>query len=532
MLSSGFGVHRHQRRLGRVGLALLGCTLAATAALVVPASAHSGNPDAVHFRPGSEDLGDPLAPGLGNGGYLVDNYDITLHYAPAAGMLVGDTIITAKATENLSRFDLDFALPATSVTVNGVAATSKTVPGPPYSYSSDLRVTPAAGIRAGSALRIEVTYAAKPGSVKLAHESSWQVTPTGIACWNEPIAASEWWYPGNDYPSDKATYDVTVTVPKAYTVVTNGTLAGRSVHGADATEHWHSDNPMASYLAGLFIGKYDVVRGTALGDVPTYTAYESGGGAIMQRARRDVSQTPQVLQFLQSKWGAFPFASAGGVVYRYLYPTAFEMQNRPIYASGLWENDAHDMWAVVHENAHQWFGDSVTASRWRHFWLAEGFATYSEWLWSQATGEGTAEQLFLSIYGSYPKTDTFWRQSVVKPAYALPIQAYERGGMTLQALRNRVGSSTFFAIMRGWAQTHRGTSQSTASFVTYAESMTSVDLSRFFQVWLYSTHRPAPTEADGFPSSARAALARGGVAMPASLPEIRRSDSILAANGQ
>ena len=403
-------------RVGQVAAAVCGLLLFG---LSIPAAQATSTKSAVHFSPGAPDLGDPLTPGLGNGGYKVSHYDIDLHYEPSTGVLTGDTVVEAVATQNLSRFDLDFALPAKSVTVNGSAAKFTTVPGPKYSYSADLVVTPSAGIRTGTTMQIEVTYRAKPGRVKYGGYSDWHETPTGIESLDEPSAASEWWFPGNDYPSDKATYDVTVTVPKGHTVVTNGTLVSRSVLGSDVTEHWHTGAPMASYLAVMMIGRYDVVKGTVLGHVPSYTAYESGGGVLMARARRDVSQTPDVLAFLQSTWGRYPFSSAGGIVWRYLFPTAFETQGRPTYAMGMWENNAHDIWAVVHENAHQWFGDSVTASRWRHFWLAEGFATYSEWVWSKAQGEGQRSSCSCRSTGATRRTTRSGRRPSRSPTTPL-----------------------------------------------------------------------------------------------------------------
>ncbi len=323
-------------RVGQVAAAVCGLLVVG---LSIPAAQATSTKSVVHFSPGAPDLGDRLTPGLGNGGYTVSHYDIDLHYEPSTGVLTGDTVVEAVATQNLSRFDLDFALPAKSVTVNGSAAKFTTVPGPKYSYSADLVVTPSAGIRTGTTMQIEVTYRAKPGRVKYGGYSDWHETPTGIESLDEPSAASEWWFPGNDYPSDKATYDVTVTVPKGHTVVTNGTLVSRSVLGSDVTEHWQTGAPMASYLAVMMIGRYDVVKGTVLGHVPSYTAYESGGGVLMARARRDVSQTPDVLAFLQSTWGRYPFSSAGGIVWRYLFPAAFETQGRPTYAMGMWENN-------------------------------------------------------------------------------------------------------------------------------------------------------------------------------------------------
>src|SRR5580765_2829930 len=111
---------------------------------------------AADFTPGSAGLGDPFFPNGGNGGYDVANYDLKLAYDPATDALDGKATVTAKATQNLSRFDLDLrGFQISKLTVNGVAA----------SYTRDgqeLVITPAAGIRSGSTFRVAVDYRGVP----------------------------------------------------------------------------------------------------------------------------------------------------------------------------------------------------------------------------------------------------------------------------------------------------------------------------------------------------------------------------------
>jgi aminopeptidase N len=486
-------------------------------------------PVAGDFHPGSLDLGDPLAPGYGNGGYDVSHYGITLRYGTTSGHLVGRTVITARLTENLSRFNLDFALPAQAVTVNGVAASFKTIKEPVFNYGKELVVTPAKGLPAGTTMTVIVTYAANPADVKVAHYSEWNRTVTGITAWDEPNAAAEWWFPGNDYPSDKATFDVTVTTSRAAQAITNGRLISRCVHGPGATSHWRSTAPMSPHLSFLNIGKYDVVQERILGGTPAYFAYEHTGSIYVQRARRDVSQAPAILARLQHWFGAYPFPVAGAIVSQTPYGTAFESQTRPTYTALYWKNHSRNIWAVVHELSHQWYGDDVGMSRWRHIWLAEGFATYAEWLWSGAHGRGSAEQLFEGDYQLYPRGDRFWRDPVIHPDFALANPAYERGAMTLQALRNKVGTPTFFAILHAWTRLHRDQAVPTAAFEALAERLSGQDLGRFFEVWLESAHRPAPTPRNGFPKGFADRLVAGTVAVPSSLADIARTDRELAA---
>jgi aminopeptidase N len=529
-------VVRRTPHTGRaVGLAFGLLGLAGTAVAVPPALATVSDAAPTRpvtpFHPGSPSLHDPLVPGYGNGGYDVSHYGIRLHYNSTSGLLSGTTRITAQLKQNLSRFNLDFALPVRSVTVNGRTAAFRSKLGQGFYYGKELVVTPARGLRKGSRMTVTVTYSAKPRQVKVHGVSGWFRTPTGASWVDEPIAATEWWYPGNDYPSDKASYDVTVTTPRADTAISNGKLLSRKVHGTQATSHWRSTAPMATYLAFLTIGRYAVVTSTTPQGLPMYTAYERGGGVLMQRARRDLSRTPEVIGFLQKRWGPYPFDVGGGSVIRIPYGGALETQTRPTYEVGIWRNSPRNIWVVVHETSHLWFGDSVTMARWRHIWLAEGFATYSEWVWSQAHGNGTAEQLFKATYAQYPKHDAFWKEPLVHPAYALELQAYFRGVMTLQALRNRVGSPTFFAIMRTWVRVHRHSNADSADFAALATSLSGQDLRSFFHAWLYAAHRPAPTPRNGFPPGSMTALAEGHVRPPPSYSAIHRTYELLRQHG-
>jgi aminopeptidase N len=465
--------------------------------LLVPATASSAEPGPSRSGPGSVDVGDYLVRGYGNGGYDVAHYGIDVGYRPATGRLRGATTIRAVTTQDLSRFNLDFVLPVRSVTVNGRAADFETVNRPGMT-GRELVVTPTDDLARGAMMTLKVAYSAVPARVKVDGYSEWHPTATGVNAWNEPTAASQWWFPSNAHPSDKATYDVVVTTPARLKAISNGRLVSRNVRDGRATTHWRS-GPMATYLTFLAIGDYRVTKQRA-GGGPAWYAFERGGGAYAERAWADVRRTPGVIRFLSRRFGPYPLDSAGAIISRSPYATAFETQTRPQYTALYWRYNPHNMWVVVHELAHQWFGDSVTMRRWRHIWLAEGFATYGEWLWSGAHGTGTPQQLFRANYRLYPKHDRFWRVAVTRPGFALDDQVYERGAMTLQALRNKVGQQAFFAILRRWSREHRQSTASTAEFVTLAERVSGRRLDRFFDVWLRTRTRPAPTIRNGFPA--------------------------------
>jgi aminopeptidase N len=473
-----------------VWVALLGLA-AGTAAAPLDA------PQARRYLPGAPSLGDPLAPGLGNGGYHVSHYRIHVTYRPATGRLSGSATITARATQNLSKFDLDFALAASSVRVNAQRATYKSKSGP---IGDKLVVTPRHGIRKGKRLIVTVRYSGHPASVKINGFSGWQHTPTGIISWEQepPSPAEEWWYPGNDHPSDQASYDVVVKAPRTDTVLSNGSLRSRTVRGHMSTSHWHSAAPMPSYTSLLAIGHYRVSTRRSLDHVPTIFAYERGGGALMHRARTDIQQTPEVLRFLQHQLGRYPFAAAGGLVDRQDGGWYLPDATRATYQLGIWTDPPALPFLTTAMNASQWYGVSVSPKRWKDAWLMQGMQEFMEWRRSEAIGQGTSQALFRSAYAENANNSPVWRTSPVHPPWALDFWIQPRAAMMLQALHNRVGETTFSRILRGYAATYLHRAASTQDFITYTTRISGQDLHSFFHSWLYARTKPAPTRRNGF----------------------------------
>jgi aminopeptidase N len=155
----------------------------------------------------------------------------------------------------------------------------------------------------------------------------------------------------------------------------------------------------------------------------------------------------------------------------------------------------------VHELAHQWFGDSLTIGRWRDIWLNEGFATYAEWLWSEAEGLGTAQETYDFFYDFVPADHELWQLTIGDPGpeqlFDFPV--YFRGAMTLHQLRLTVGDRDFFRIVRAWAQSRAGELVSTPEFVRLAERVSGQQLDDLFETWLYTAGRP---ELPGSPAGA------------------------------
>ena len=195
----------------------------------------------------------PYYPLDGNGGYDVRHYDLDLRYDPATDVLGGTATITARATQNLSAFDLDLVgMRVRSIRVDGRAAS--------WSRSGqELTVTPRHGLARGSRFVVQVRYdgVPEPTMELFGGISGFIATDDGEIIAGEPHGAATW-FPANDHPSDKASYTFEVAVPAGLEVVANGTLEGRSTRGGWTTWTWDAPDPMATYLATVNVGQFDI----------------------------------------------------------------------------------------------------------------------------------------------------------------------------------------------------------------------------------------------------------------------------------
>ena len=147
---------------------------------------------------------------------------------------------------------------------------------------------------------------------------------------------------------------------------------------------------------------------------------------------------------------------------------------------------------VAHELAHQWTGDSLSVAKWRETWLNEGFATYLQWLWSAHHGDGTVQEFF-DADASIPADDPFWQLVIGDPGpdHFFDGPVYDRGAMTLHALRHRIGDADFFHLLKRWTALHAGGNVSTAQFIALAQQVSGKNLGGFFKTWLYTPSKPA-----------------------------------------
>ncbi|MGW0330468.1 M1 family metallopeptidase [Streptomyces sp. NPDC003011] len=448
----------------------------------------------VDGTPGGSGVRDPYFPKAGNGGYDVTHYDLALAYDPGSRRLTGRATLTARATQDLSAFDLDLqGLDVGEVAVDGRDARWNRT-------GQELTVRPRDELDEDETFRVTVRYSGTPEAITDPDGSreGWLRTADGALALGEPTGSMAW-FPGSHHPSDKAAYDLAVTVPQGLTAVSNGEPTGRTTSGGRTTYTWHTAEPMASHVTTLAVGRYAVTRydlersapASAPGPASRLPVYVAVDPAEAEASREVLARIPEIMRWAEEAFGPYPFSSTGAIVDRegdagY----ALETQNRPVFPG------APDTATLVHELAHQWYGNSVTPKTWRDMWLNEGFATYAEWLWTEDHGGDSAQRTFDALHDHGEDVyEDLWSFPPAKPASAAHLSGspvYQRGAMVLHLIRRTVGDTAFRTLLRDWATAHRHGNAGTADFTAFVERRApGKDFDVIWTDWLYGEGRPA-----------------------------------------
>jgi aminopeptidase N len=297
---------------------------------------------------------------------------------------------------------------------------------------------------------------------------------------------------------------VSATVPEGLEAVSNGVLVDRVTDDEWTTWSWHAEEPMTTYLVTLAIGEFDVRAYEEDGikywdalDPDLFTLDldpENEGPSAGEVAEGSLARQPEIIDFLSEFFGPYPFSAAGGIVDDAEdLQFALETQTRPVYASGFFFDPIGGDLVVVHELAHQWIGDLLRVDTWQHIWLNEGFATYAEWLWLEREGVVTTQEVFENVAMFAPPE--FWELTIGDPGPEVDrlfdIAVYERGAMTLHALRQTIGDDVFFDILAEWVASQAGDTVTTDEFIELAEKMSGMQLDDLFDTWLFTPEKPA-----------------------------------------
>ncbi|MDJ1130900.1 M1 family metallopeptidase [Streptomyces iconiensis] len=434
-------------------------------------------------------IGDRLFPQLGNPGYDVRAYDIAFRYSgDNSKPLSARTKIDATVTgDGMDRFNLDFAGgEVRSVRVNGLPARHARA-------GEDLVITPAAPLRRGTPLRVDVRHTSSPSTPN----GGWLRTTDGLAMANQADAAHRV-FPSNDHPSDKAMFTFHVTAPRAVTVVAGGLPAGRTRAGDNTVWTYRHMHPMATELAQVSIGRSAVVRSQGPHGLPLRHVVP-----VAQRKALApwLDRTKEQIAWMERHAGRYPFENYGILAADAQTGFELETQTLSLFERELLTSRSYPSWykqsLMVHELAHQWFGNSVTPRRWGDLWLNEGHATWYEWSYGAERGGPAVER---RAREAYRQSDTL-RKRFGPPAALKPSKeggktelftsmVYDGSAIVLYALRERIGAEAFARLQREWIARHRDGNASASDFMALAGEVSGQDQTAFLKKWLYGERTP------------------------------------------
>ena len=490
----------------------LTAVLVGVTTLVLPAGATARQevPGGPRYTAGAAGAGDAYFPFAGNGGYDVQHYDLDITYTPPApapaplvGQLSGVATVDLVATQDLDRFNLDLRdMDVQAITINGKRASEVTPPAPGAEVEGaaywqvqddaarvwELTIQPRPKLKNGQTARVVVTYGGettRPEDIEGALYG-WVTTRDGAMVVGEP-EGSMTWYPVSDHQTDKATYTFAITVPQGKVAVANGLPAGDPVtEDGSTTWSWDAPDEQASYLTTASVGDYELRYSETDDGVPIIDAVDDNLTPA-NAAATDASLGLQadMIAFLEGAFVPYPFNSSGSIVDDDTVGYALETQTRPVYSRVARES------TVVHELAHQWFGNAVSPERWQDIWLNEGWASYVEWLWSEHSGGDSAQMFFDAVMG-IPSDDPFWDLAIADPG---PLglfhgAVYDRGAATLHALRGKIGDEAFYAATREWLVRYDDSTGTTEDFQAVCEEVSGQNLDSFFDVWVRTPTKP------------------------------------------
>jgi aminopeptidase N len=418
---------------------------------------------------------DPYMPGHGDLAYDVEHATVELDYRPSSNLLQGTATLTVVAAEPVRSLQLDLAhLRVSRVLVDGLRAR--------HAHSGTrLTVTLADEAPAGTRMLVHVDYRGTPRPLRMRGfgEAGWEELTDGVIVAAQPHGAPTW-MPCNDRASSKATYDLVVRVPSEYVVACSGEQTANERRGSTRTWRFEQRSPMAPYLATVQIGRYEEVRQRA--SVPMRVLRPAG----LARAAFDGSfgLQPRMLACFEAEFGPYPFEGYTTVVTDDVLEIPLESQSLSTFGRNHCSTDWDAVRLIAHELSHQWFGNAVTARTWRDIWLHEGFACYSEWVWSEASGGLSVDEQAALHHARLTGLPQDLVLSDPGAADMFDDRVYKRGALALVALRRTIGASAMRELLHAWVAEHAGGVVETADLVALAVRVSGQDVAPLLSAWL------------------------------------------------
>ena len=308
------------------------------------------------------------------------------------------------------------------------------------------------------------------------------------------------WIPCYDYPNDKVTTEMIVTVDNRYKVLSNGRLVSikENRQRGEVTYHWNQELPHSTYLISLSIADYAVIE-DSLGSLPVnYWVYKG----LEADAKTTFGKTPYMIDFFNKLYNyPYPWAKYDQVITSYMGGGA-EATSATIVGEGLVmdtiaEKDYSRETVIAHEIAHQWWGDLVTLRSWEHTWLNESFGTYSDYLYTRFDkGEdagafdllGKKNQYLNEAHNRYMRPIVFNRYD--NPGDNFDSHTYPKGACMLHLLRYILGDDAFFRTLSTFLHQNEFKPVDTHDFMKTVKEVTGKNMDWFFEQYFFSPGHP------------------------------------------
>lgn len=432
---------------------------------------------------------DPYIRDHGSRAYSVLRYELDLDVRLASNSLTGKATIVAQAQLSLTEVVLDLVgLAMDKATINGQRILKHSQRG------GKLRLTLPEPIAEGQEFTLDIRYSGNPApAMGRWGDVGWEELDDGVLVAGQPTGAPTW-FPCNDRPGDKASYRFTVTSDADYTVVCNGLLVSHSRKSSRETWVYEQSAPMASYLATVQIGRYKVLTLPASGEHSQLPVRVAVPKKLQTQAAVALARQREMVDVFTAKFGPYPFPAYTVVVTEDELEIPLEAQSLSIIGRNHLQQSWEAQRLIAHELSHQWFGNSLTLSAWRDIWLHEGFACFSEWVWSEESGSLTIAEQANAAHTRLKSEPQNLCVGDPGPALMFDDRVYKRGALTLEALRRTIGPEKFFALLREWVSRNRHGSVTTEEFVELADeilgSLLPCPAAEFLAPWLYAAPLP------------------------------------------
>lgn len=354
----------------------------------------------------------------------------------------------------------------------------------------------------GSRLIIAINYCAeKPqrGIYFIQPDKHYPDKPTQVWTQGED-EDSRYWFPCFDYPGQLSTSEIRVCVPKPLVAISNGELIDTVEEGKYNSYHWSQQQVHPTYLMTLAVGDFAEIRDEWHHKPVTYYV-EKGRVAD---ARRSMGKTPQMIEFLSEKYGyPYPFPKYAQVcvddfIFGGMENTSTTLlTDRCLLDERAILDNRNTETLVVHELAHQWFGDLVVIKHWSHAWIKEGMASYSEVMWTeQEYGPQEAAYYRLSEARSYFNEDSSrYRRPMVTHVYREAIELYDRhiyekGSCVYHMIRAELGDELFWPAIQTFVQDNAHRTVETIDLLRAIEKATGRNLAFLFDQYVFRGGHP------------------------------------------